>query len=290
MQCAVRGGGPQSQNVLVYNYPVEGAADPIRRALRVYGVIEDIKFCHWTHMPSVGDGVRIVCVVRRDAILYHMSISEVNVKIAYAGQQQVCDLCNAPCHIARGYPYRNKCLQCGLEGHFSRDCPQRDSYRDSYSVPDPTPAAAVAAAAAPSDFNDTLLRDDADSLDGLSVASAVGVCVTGPAIDSLLYADIVSSDSGWGLGTVVWTARLLLSGGLSSLKSWVFFLVPWLHRRTTGGHVSLLWSMSCSCGVKGPFLIVRKLLLLMHWLCLVWYVASLVHMPLSVLCELTQLF
>ena len=160
-------------------------------------------------------------------------------------------------------------MQCGLEGHFSRDCPQRDSYRDCDSVPDPTPAevaAAVAAADAPSDFNDTLLRDDADSLDGFSVASAASVSVTGPAIDSHLDADIVSSDSGWGLGTVVWTAPLLLSGDLSSLKSWVFFLVPWLHRRITGGHVSLLWSMSCSCGVKGPFLIVRKLLLSMHWL------------------------
>lgn len=105
MQCAVRGGGPQAQNVLVYNYPVEGAKDPIRRALRVCGIIEDIKFCHWTHLPSVGDEVRIVRMVRRDAIVYHTSIGEVNVKIAYAGQQQVCDLCNAPGHIARGCPY-----------------------------------------------------------------------------------------------------------------------------------------------------------------------------------------
>ena len=107
MQCAVRGSGPRSQNVLVYNYPVEGAEDPIRRALRVYGVIEDIKFCHRTHMPSVGDGVHIVRMVHHDAILYHMSIGEVNVKIAYAGQQQVCDLCNAPGHITRGCPYPN---------------------------------------------------------------------------------------------------------------------------------------------------------------------------------------
>ena len=31
VQCAVRGGGPRAQNVLVYNYPVEGPEDPIRR-------------------------------------------------------------------------------------------------------------------------------------------------------------------------------------------------------------------------------------------------------------------
>ena len=89
VQCTVRGGGPRVQNVLVYNYPVEGAEDPIRRVLDFYGVIEEVKSRHWTHMPDVGDGVRIVRMVRREAIPRHMSIGEVKVKIAYAGQQQV---------------------------------------------------------------------------------------------------------------------------------------------------------------------------------------------------------
>jgi len=193
VQCAIRGGGPRAQNVLVYNYPVEGAEDPIRRALGAYGVIESVKFRHWAHMPTVGDGVRIVRMIRRDAIPRHMSIGEVNVKIAYAGQQQVCDLCSAPGHIARVCPYRNKCFQCGLEGHFSRDCPQRIGYRDRDSVHDPTPAeaaAATAAAAAPSDRNDVPLRDETDSLDGVSLTSAAGT-----AMDSQLDADSVLSDS-----------------------------------------------------------------------------------------------
>ena len=92
---------------------------------------------------------------RREAIPRHMSIGEVRVKIAYAGQQQVCDLCDAPGQIAQNCPYRNKCFQCGLKGHFSRNCPQLVSYRDRVSVLDeldPTPAEAagraVAAAAA----------------------------------------------------------------------------------------------------------------------------------------------
>ena len=63
-----------------------------------------------------------------------------------------------------------------------RDCPQRDGYRDRDSVQDPTPAeaaAAVASTAAASDSNDALTRDEADSLDGASVSSAI-VAAAGP--------------------------------------------------------------------------------------------------------------
>ena len=202
VQCAVRGGGPRAQNVLVYNYPVEGPEDPIRRALGAYGVIEEVKFRHWTHMPTVGDGVRIVRMVRREAIPRHMTIGEVRVKIAYVGQQQVCDLCDAPGHIARNCPFRNKCFRCGLEGHFSRNCPQLANYHDRDSVldeSDPTPAeaagrsvsAAGAAAAVPSESTDAPPRSDADSLDGATVSSALDASATGTALD----ADVNLSDS-----------------------------------------------------------------------------------------------
>ena len=43
-----------------------------------------------------------------------------------------------------------------------------------------------------------------------------------------------------GLGMVASIPRLRLSRGLSSLRSWVFFLVPWLHRKIIGGRVFLL--------------------------------------------------
>ena len=122
VQCAVRGGGPRAQNVLIYNYPVEGSEESIRRVLGAYGVIERISFRHWTHLTDVSDGVRVVRMIRRQAIPRNLSIAEVNVKVAYAGQQQVCDLCHAPGHIARACPLRDKCFQCGPEGHFSRAC------------------------------------------------------------------------------------------------------------------------------------------------------------------------
>ena len=176
VQCAVRGGGPRAQNVLVYNYPVEGSEESIRRVLGAYGVIERVSFRHWVHLTDVSDGVRVVRMVRRQAIPRNLSIDEANVKIAYAGQQQVCDLCDAPGHIARACPFRGKCFTCGLQGHLSRDCPQRLGYRDRDAVdaPDPTPAEAAR--------NDAPVTDagDADSLDGVSVSSAV-VAAAGPA-------------------------------------------------------------------------------------------------------------
>ena len=178
VQCAVQGGGPRVQNVLIYNYPVEGPEDPIRRTLGAYGDIEDITFRHWTHLTDVCDGVRVVRMTRRMAIPRMMTIAEVNVKVSYAGQQQTCDLCHAPGHIARTCPLRDKCFQCGLGGHFSRDCPQRRNYRDRDAVldaTDPTPAEAAGRSAAGNvpPVTDVESHADADSMDGVSVSSAV---------------------------------------------------------------------------------------------------------------------
>ena len=57
-----------AQNVLIYNYPVEGSEESIRRVLGAYGVIERISFRHWTHLTNVSDGVRVVRMIRRQAI------------------------------------------------------------------------------------------------------------------------------------------------------------------------------------------------------------------------------
>ena len=201
VQCAVRGGGPRAQNVLIYNYSVEGPEDLVRRALRPYGEVEDVKFRHWPHMPDVGDGVRIVRMIRSQPIPRHMVIGEVRVKVAYAGQQQVCDMCDAPGHITRNWPDRNRCFGCGQEGHFSRNCPQRQIHRDRDDVttaPDPTPAeaavlAAGTAARAVPVTSVASLSADTDSLDGVSLSSAAGEPTVDPALD--VDIDVPDSDA-----------------------------------------------------------------------------------------------
>lgn len=203
VQCAVRGGGPCVQNVLIYNYPVEGNEEPIHRKLAVYGTAESIPFHHWPHLPNVSDSVRVVCVVRREAIPHHLSVGDFQVKISYAGQQQVCDLCAAPGHIARVCPLKGKCFQCGLEGHLSRDCPQRAGYwaRDDAEedVPDATPAE-TRASGAPQAESDVDLRDN--QLDELSQSILALIRAGIPPVGSSLPADDVSVDSIDGINNV----------------------------------------------------------------------------------------
>ena len=193
VQCAVRGGGPRAQNVLIYNYPVEGNEEPIRRKLAAYGTVESVAFRHWPHLPNISDGVRVVRMVRREAIPRHLTIGDFPVKISYAGQQQVCDLCAAPGHIAWVCPLKGKCFQCGLEGHLSRDCPQRAGYRargDAVEdVPDPTPAEARASGA-PQTESDVDVRDN--QLDELSQSILAPIRASIPPVGSSLLGDDAS--------------------------------------------------------------------------------------------------
>ena len=195
VQCAVRGGGPRAQNVLIYNYPVEGNEEPIRRKLAAYGTVESVAFRHWPHLPNISDGVRVVRMVRREAIPRHLTIGDFQVKISYAGQQQVCDLCAAPGHIARVCPLKGKCFQCGLEGHLSRDCPQRAGYRargDAVEdVPDPTPAEARASGV-PQTESDVDVRDN--QLDELSQSILAPIRASIPPVGSSLPTDDVLVD------------------------------------------------------------------------------------------------
>ena len=89
------GGFPCAQNVLVYNYPVEADEEAIRRKLMLYGTVESIAFRHWPHSPNVSVGVRVVRMVYREVIQGHLSIGDFQVKISYAGQQQV-SICVPP--------------------------------------------------------------------------------------------------------------------------------------------------------------------------------------------------
>ena len=61
-------GGPRPQKVVVYGYPVEGNSNLLTDALSRYGEVQDVRFHNWLHMSEVADEVRVVSMVRNQAI------------------------------------------------------------------------------------------------------------------------------------------------------------------------------------------------------------------------------
>ena len=117
-------------------------------------------------------------MVCREVIPCHFSIGEFQVKISYAGQQQVCVLSAAPGHIFRVCPLRGKCFLCGIEGHLSRNCPQRAAYRagDDVREPDPTLSALVAPQAESDLRDNSEVSSDGHCADIASCKSKPPVC------------------------------------------------------------------------------------------------------------------
>ena len=125
IECAVRGGGPRPQNVLVYNFPFEIPHAVVRKALSPFGEVESVNFRHWTYAREICDGVRTVRMVRSRAISRNLVIDGFPVKISYPGQTLECDICGESGHIAKNCSLRGKCLECRQSGHFQRNCPVR---------------------------------------------------------------------------------------------------------------------------------------------------------------------
>lgn len=122
VDCVVRGGGPRPQKVFVYGYPVEGNSNILTDALSRYGEVHDVRFRHWLHMSEVADGVRVVSVVRNQAIPRNLEVDGYHCKVSYYGQAKECDICEKTRRIAKDCPFRGKCLRCGQAGHLYRDC------------------------------------------------------------------------------------------------------------------------------------------------------------------------
>ena len=95
---------------------MKGDEESIRRTLGLYGTVENVAFRHWPHLPNVSDGVRVVPMVRREAIPRYHSTGDFQVKICYAGQQQVCDLCAPPWPYCAGVPPEGQMLPVRARG------------------------------------------------------------------------------------------------------------------------------------------------------------------------------
>ena len=122
VDCVVRGGGPRLEKVFVYGYPVESNSNLLTDAFSRYGEVHDVRFRHWLHIFEVADAVRVVSMVRNQAIPCNLEVDGHHCKVSYYGQAKECDICEKTWHITKGCPFRGKCLRCGQAGHLYSDC------------------------------------------------------------------------------------------------------------------------------------------------------------------------
>ena len=104
--CLVRGGGPRPQKVFVYSYPVEGNLSFLTDALSRYYEVHDVTSRHFPHMSEVADRVRVVSMMRNQAIPRNLVIDGYHSKVSYYGQAKECDMCEKTGHIAKDCPLR----------------------------------------------------------------------------------------------------------------------------------------------------------------------------------------
>lgn len=157
--CRVRGGGPRPQKVFVYNFPFEAKNDLLARALNKFGEVKDVFNRCWLHLSGVADGVRVVSMVRNQAIPRNLDVEGFRVKVSYYGQAVECDICERLGHVARDCPLKGKCLWCHQPGHLARECvnPRADSSDTPDDRPTDTPPVATSSEVAqptpPADSN-----------------------------------------------------------------------------------------------------------------------------------------
>ena len=100
VRCAVVGGGPKIQNVLIHHYPFE---EDNHRLWIALSKVRDIQYQHYPDLCSISTGSRVVKMVRNSPIPRSLDVGGYMCKTSYVGQPVDCDNCQ--------------------DGHVSKDCP-----------------------------------------------------------------------------------------------------------------------------------------------------------------------
>ena len=114
---------PSLQHVLVYQYPYEYPNDSVATVMDKFGAVKDVLFQHWTNLPEVSTGTRIVRMVVEKEIPRFLFIRGIRCKVWYRDQPLTCDICSKGGHKASACPDKGKCLRCHNPGHVARHCP-----------------------------------------------------------------------------------------------------------------------------------------------------------------------
>ena len=132
---------PSVRLVYLHNCPVEVPNSVVKTALSDYGDVLSIeRLCHTG--TAIQNGSCTIKLIPNDDIPSKLHILRYPCHVWYAGQPQVCHICEAPSHHAAECPLKGLCRRCKQPGHVARD---------GQNPPPPNPSAASTRSAPPSD-------------------------------------------------------------------------------------------------------------------------------------------
>lgn len=159
--------------VYLHNCPVEVPNSVVKTALSDYGDFLSIeRLCHTG--TAIQNGSRTIKLIPNDDIPSKLHILRYPCRVWYAGQPQVCHICEASSHRAAECPLKGLCRRCKQPGHVARDC---------QNPPPPNPSAASTRSAPPSDV------PTANSSAAAPVGSAESSCPAADAPPAVLTAN-----------------------------------------------------------------------------------------------------
>ena len=108
--------------VYVHYFPAEGDDALIRDELSKYGEVISIKHQHFSGIPGLLTGSRILTMSLSDPVPAEFRIDDYPVRVWYKGIPPFCQICKISGHKAADCQFNGKCRRCGSPDHKAHAC------------------------------------------------------------------------------------------------------------------------------------------------------------------------
>ena len=111
--------------VHVFDYPYEASNEKLSEVLRGFGEVKSIKHQSYLANQDVFTGTRLVSMMfGSQPPPRSLLVDGFNCRVWYKGQPLICNLCGLQGHKSANCTNKDMCRRCGVSGHFARACPQ----------------------------------------------------------------------------------------------------------------------------------------------------------------------
>ena len=110
-------GGPPVTIIHLFDFPHEEGDDLITQLFEAYGVVRGVRRQKNTSRLDVFTGTRLIDLLMDRAPPQMVSIDGCICRTWYRGQPLICNLCGVEGHKSANCPNKDKCRLCGNGGH-----------------------------------------------------------------------------------------------------------------------------------------------------------------------------